>query len=370
MSAPVEWRGFHIVHSGDLDRLLREVVRPCTAGLLRDGLIRRFFWIRYALGGPHVRLRVELDPADAPVASARVRAQAAAFFRRSPPAPAPADEAIRQQNRAIIAIDPSALEVDDVVLANDSVVEAPVHFEVHRYGGPELIDHSRDLFTVSSIVALDLAESSGRWSAGERLVHLFRILVQQGWGHASDGAGFARVLGYAVRSTGDRWTRYRTAADVTFSRQRELLCTLLRAELTALTEGGTRPDLAQGALDLADALGPSAGERGERIGASHLHMTANRMGLANREEVYLCQLLVRALEVVAEAHPAWWSEVWSFRQHQSDAPRCCPPRAVARVLSRFTMLTAPPGSIGVPRSRPVRLPLARRLGNSPTRRHP
>jgi hypothetical protein len=341
-SAALEWRGFHLVHHGDRDRLLRELVRPCAAGLLRDGLIRRFFWIRYDLGGPHVRLRLELDPARAAAVAERVRAEAAAFFQAVPPS-APLDgEVIRRRNRGIAAGDPSEAGTEDVVFPDNSVVEAPVRFETERYGGSALLDHSCDLFTVSSIAALDFLASEGLLPAGERLMHVFRMLVQQGWGHAHDGDAFSRLLGYALKSRAERWMPYMAAGDAAFARQRGLLCSILHAELSALAADGARPDLARGALELADVLGATPAARREDICASHLHMTANRLGLNNREEVYLGRILLQAAGAVAEADPGWWSELWSFRRSLGRAPGSSPSAAVASARARFAAPAALP----------------------------
>jgi hypothetical protein len=42
------------------------------------------------------------------------------------------------------------------------------------------------------------------------------------------------------------------------------------------------------------------------LAASHIHMTANRLGLTNGEEVYLSRMLFRAVETLRRATPAVW----------------------------------------------------------------
>src|SRR5829696_6797537 len=81
--APV-WLGVHLHYAGDRDRALAEWLRPLAASLLADGLARRFFFVRFLLGGAHLRLRVEVDEADAPAAAARMHREAAAFLARFP----------------------------------------------------------------------------------------------------------------------------------------------------------------------------------------------------------------------------------------------------------------------------------------------
>jgi thiopeptide-type bacteriocin biosynthesis protein len=57
----VEWLYMKIFYgpSGQrADELLVHYVRPLAAALLEEGLIRRFFYILYSEGGPHIRLRM------------------------------------------------------------------------------------------------------------------------------------------------------------------------------------------------------------------------------------------------------------------------------------------------------------------------
>ncbi|GCD41056.1 thiopeptide-type bacteriocin biosynthesis protein [Streptomyces paromomycinus] len=52
-----DWVGAHIFYDTGQDALLTDGVRPLVARLTADGLVQRWFFLRYWEGGPHVRLR-------------------------------------------------------------------------------------------------------------------------------------------------------------------------------------------------------------------------------------------------------------------------------------------------------------------------
>lgn len=314
------WRGFHLFYHGDQDRLLTDLVGPLAASLLMDGLIRRFFCIRYSLGGPHVRLRMELDAANAPTVAARVHDAAAAFFARRPSTESLPEERIHQLNRGIIADDPFADEADDLVLPDNSVVEFPVHIEVDRYGGPALYGHSLDFFAISTLEALRFLEVHAGRSAGRRMAGVVRLLVQQAWGHAGDAEEFVPLASYAVGTLGARLAGLVSVADAAFERGHSSMCALVRAELAALAEPGEGPALTEAARALAHVVRGAPGRERRMIATGQMHMTANRLGLLNGEEVYLCRILARTLEAVAEADPDFWSAVWKTHRERTGAP--------------------------------------------------
>ncbi|MEV5595453.1 thiopeptide-type bacteriocin biosynthesis protein [Streptomyces sp. NPDC052496] len=53
-----DWVGAHIFYDTGQDALLTDCVRPLVARLTADGLVQRWFFLRYWEGGPHVRLRL------------------------------------------------------------------------------------------------------------------------------------------------------------------------------------------------------------------------------------------------------------------------------------------------------------------------
>lgn len=323
MSAPVPekgWRGFHLFYHGDQDRLLGSLVRPLAAGLVAEGGIGRFFCIRYPLGGPHVRLRVEVDPAHGEWVAARVREAAAGFFARHPSATPLSAEKIQRENRGVIAEDPFASEADDVVFADNSVVEFPLYVEVDRYGGAALYGHSLDFFVLSTLEALRFVEEHGGAPAGRRMAGAARLLVRQAWGLAADAEELAALASYAVGTLGKRLGGLLPAADAAFARSPDAMCSLVRSELTALAASPESAPPAGAARALAHETRAADARERRTIATGQMHMTANRIGLRNGEELYLCRMLARAMAEVREAEPGFWREACQAHREGADAP--------------------------------------------------
>lgn len=51
------WLSYHVFLPGDVDIFLTQYLRPLINAQLRQHTIRRFFFIRYGEGGPHLRIR-------------------------------------------------------------------------------------------------------------------------------------------------------------------------------------------------------------------------------------------------------------------------------------------------------------------------
>lgn len=344
MTAPSDrrWLGFHLFYHADRDRVLTELVRPLAAALLADGLVQRFFFIRYSLGGPHVRLRLEVrGAAAARAARRRVRAAAREFLAGAPsPEPLP-DERVHRINRNVIPSDPFAGPADDVVVPDNTLREAPVRFEVERYGGPPLYGHSVDLFVLSTLHALESLEASAGASAGRRMAERMRLLLRQAWGHAADGEEFAVLADYGVRMFGAPLPAMLTAADAAFGRNGATLRALVRGEMAALAAAPSPGPLGEGAQSLRRLLGGMENVPRREAGISHMHMTANRLGMSNPDEVYLCRLLTRALAALREEQPDAWRAAWEAHRAWSWAPAAPLDAQVRSALRAFAAPAAP-----------------------------
>jgi hypothetical protein len=113
---------------------------------------------------------------------------------------------------------------------------------------------------------------------------------------------------YAAESWGEAFPSVLERADQTFSRQQALFSDLVRQELDPAPE--RVPLLGECACRLSSALAGSSKLTRWRIGGSHLHMLANRLGLSNPEELYLGRLLTSTLQ----GFQASDLEVWSAAQ--------------------------------------------------------
>lgn len=316
---PAAWRAYHLFYHADRERLVAEMVRPTVAALRASGDITRFYFVLYNLGGPHVRLRLKPARGRAARVEAQVQRAAAAFFERCPSTTSLPEEAIVRQNAGIVASDPLSGGGADEVYPDNSVRELPTFFEVERYGGPRLFRHSLEYFVLSSGEALRFAGGEGRTS-GQRLAAAGRLCVDQAWGLARGAEEFAELLGYAGRLFTGEWTEhFLRRGDEAFDRQRAVHTRLLRDELDALTRGdaAASPALVAGARRLARGIRKA--QEGARwiITASQLHMTANRLGLLNPEELYLSQILSRAVQELSTTDPDFWRGAWEHHSHRA-----------------------------------------------------
>lgn len=306
------WRSYHLHYHADLDLLLAELVRPLVSELLGDGVADRFYFVRYGLGGPHLRLRLRWTAEPAPAA---VAAAAAEFFRRHPSRDSLPSEVVLRRNRPLLRIDPTAEEDDDRALPDNSLREAPPRFEIERYGGADRFVESLDLFALSSAcVLLLLGGGRERLSAGLRLNRAFTTVGALAWGLAEDEGDFFDLAGYAEQFMGEPFAHCSAEADRVFERQAEPLVGLLRRSLAAPADAGDpRAALAEGGRRLAAELAGLAPDARWYVAASHLHMTLNRLGTLNAEEVYAGRLLWRAAGELRRRDAASWRAAWAAR---------------------------------------------------------
>lgn len=297
-----EWLSGHLYYHEDLDRAVRGFVHPLVATLARDGAITGFFYIRYGLGGPHIRLRLRpASGADGRVLDGMERF-ALAFLAREPSMRSLEETGIRRSNPAILKAD--SHENDDAVYPDNSFHLVPFRPEIERYGGPGLFGLSLDYFTLSSVAAVDFHLRLGSAARSVQLTEAYGLLLRQALGFSLGEDELADLLRYGVDWLGHDLPKVVEKGDAVARSQRELFLQLLLSSLDEARAVRARADafdlspsglVVAGAGRLSAAIG--AAERGARlrIGASQLHMTASRLGLTHPEEVYLSRLLTRTL---------------------------------------------------------------------------
>jgi hypothetical protein len=297
--APAEspWIGCHIHYHGDQDLLLRDLLKPQVREDLAGGSIDRFFFVRYALGGPHLRLRCRLAPgADAGEILSAIETRARDFFARCPSRQPWTDEQVRRRNRAILANDPA--EHDGSIYPDESLRAVPFQPETERYGGAELLSSSLELFTLSSVAALDTLAGCHAVPRGLQLNAFLRHLGRQAWAAVASGEELLDLLDHLTRPAHEAFPLVLERADRAFAERPEVFVRLLAAAVEADADGA---GLADGTAWLRCRLAAADEPGKRRILASHLHMSANRLGLSNAEEAYLYRLLHRAAESLREA---------------------------------------------------------------------
>lgn len=340
------WRAYHLVYHEDRDRLLRELVLPLAASLAAEGAVDGFFFIRYNLGGPHVRLRLRPRAGAGAGVDGAVRAAAADFFARAPSTRTLPAETVRRRNAEILPTDPFATPADDVVLPDNSLHAAPPGLEVERYGGPARLGPTLDAFGRSSADALAwLAAADGAPTPAARLGEAWEACVRHARAAARDGDELLRLLAAFVPAPGSPLAPFAARGDDAYARGGEGMRARLREELARLAAapafGDDGPRWTAGPRLLAPALAGADGPTRLRIAYGHAHMACNRLGLLVAEEAYLGRMLWRAARDVAEGDPAAWAEAWAPREAGAHPP---PPAgsSLAGALARAAALHAGP----------------------------
>jgi hypothetical protein len=307
------WSAHHFFYHGDLDVALRNFVAPAVAELLSRRLIDRFFFVRYTVGGPHLRLRVRLA-AESEVAAANVaailRADADRFLAHFPAERALDRDRIRAESRSVLAQVP---EPSELYYEPNSLVPFPFTPESERYGGRHLLQPTLDFFAISSAQALEAVGDPCWESAGRRGALALRLLFRQALGFAAGGRELLRHLGYRLPVAPEVADEIWTKADRDFEARRETYGALLRHEIALLAEGEAGEPiwpsasfLYRAARRLSQAVAEAAPQTRWQIGHSHLHMTANRLGYFPVQEMYLQRILGRAAGDLETIDPVVW----------------------------------------------------------------
>jgi lantibiotic biosynthesis dehydratase-like protein len=311
------WTSCHLYYHQDLDRVLRGFVHPVVASLVKEARIEAFFFVRYALGGPHIRLRLRALPDSRDHVLKEVQRFAQDFLDLIPSTESLEADAIRRTNESILTFDPN--EIDNAVYPDNSFRVTSFHPEVQRYGGPGLFQASLDFFTLSSVAAVDFLSKHEGMPRVVQLAHAFRLLLQQALGFAADETELLDLLRYGMDSWGGGPPKIIEKGDKVFQSQVDTFLQLFRDSLAGVRSvhtasgsfGGALDFLVVGASKLSAAIKTADRSVRTRIGGSQLHMTATRLGISNAEEVYLSRLLtltLSELRAAGEENLSWLGE--------------------------------------------------------------
>lgn len=327
--AAASWAAYHLYYHEDLNRAVTGFALPSLVSLLRDGRIDGFFFVRYGLGGPHIRLRLRVLPGCAEQVAGTVRKTAERFLAEAPSTKPLEEEAIRRSTAALLANDPH--ETDDKVYPDNTLLTLPFLPETRRYGGPELLPSSLDFFTVSSSVALDFLSRYGGEARSRQLILCFRLLLRQALSFAMDEEELLALASYGVESWGKTLPTILAKGDRVFEEQQDTFGRLWRDELTFSPGSDAAGLLGEAALRLSRVIGFGDRATRQRIGISQLHMTATRLGLSNVEEVYVSRLLANATRQVLEQEPGAFARLEDTRSGTEGGKGLCDllPRAFA-----------------------------------------
>ncbi|MFL6198845.1 MAG: lantibiotic dehydratase C-terminal domain-containing protein [Thermoanaerobaculia bacterium] len=283
------WISGHLHYHQSFYAVVRGFVHPLVVSLAEEGLIDAFFFIRYGLGGPHVRLRLRVLPGAGEGALEAMQESARRFLQAEPSTASWSEEMILRTNELYLVGDPSQ---ENAAYPDNFLRVVPFQPEVERYGGPDLFQPSLDLFTPSSVAAVEFLFRYADAPRSVQLARAFQLLLLQARGSAIDEAELADLLRYGVDSMGADMPKIVEKADAVARSQMDAFLRLFHED-----QSSPASDLlALGARRLSHVAGSAGRAYRARIGGSQLHMTANRLGLANAEEVYLSRLLTATLE--------------------------------------------------------------------------
>jgi hypothetical protein len=152
---------------------------------------------------------------------------------------------------------------------------------------------------------------------GSRLSFAFHLLALQALGSSRDGRELLGLLCYPVASWETAPALLVERGDEVFERQKGRHVQALRHRIEAIVNG----PLFGGGLLAERTLEGILRDVGTRHGilSSHLHMTANRLGLKNGEEIYLSRLLWRTFSELASSEPALWKRLEQSLAEQAGA---------------------------------------------------
>ncbi|MBY8872564.1 thiopeptide-type bacteriocin biosynthesis protein [Micromonospora sp. PLK6-60] len=337
------WLSVHVFYASNANPMLVEGVRPLVDELRADGLISRYFFIKYWMEGPHVRLRVLPAPGvDPALVRARVDAAISAFLGRRPALyEVDADglgDLYKQMFLAEYGQERWTAEygADGTMpmRANNSAHHIPYEREYGRYGGPAGIDLAEWHFEHSSDVVLDLLATTNVHVRPVLLGLSTQLTTMMCAAFLADDRQIAGFLDEYRRF----WeVSYQEPSDDyhdSFARSYQKMDAALRERLagirTAARDQGVRVTGVEGrwlahCRELRDRV-VAAADRGELVFqrgggeptvvddrdaamaillSSYVHMTNNRLGVSILDEIYLTYLIRSALlEDVTPADPA------------------------------------------------------------------
>ena len=303
-----DWLAFHIYyHRGDRDDLLSRAVRPLVEELLLSKSLVSFFFVRYSLGGPHVRLRLLPSRGAASAVREAVSRVIGAFLRLHPSPSALPSEEIARVNQNLLRLDSN--EHDDAIHPDNSCHETEFIPEIERYGGTALLPASLAFFALSSIRTLQLIADRPSNSPPAWLASALGLLRRFTLGFATCAEDLLDLSQTPSVANADVTAVIEAKADGLLDRHYDSFRAALEHDLAA----------APRASQLGNDISIAAGLRREvaaaelatrhRILTSHLHMSLNRLGLRNSDEVYLARLLHGWFSRLAESTPEDWSEL-------------------------------------------------------------
>ena len=310
------WVSLHIHYAADLDPLLTGCVAPLVRRLRDRGAVGDWFFVRYWVEGPHLRLRFRPEPGMSRTAVAETAGAEVTAFLRQQPAPDVPASGTPEQYRALFVAEYGQAAWDRRYGANRTMPVQPnnTHLlaeyepEYHRYGGPHGMRLSEWHFCRSSDTVLQLL-ARRPLSPATRLgisAQLTMHLVAAFLDHPSAARSF--LLRYAAEwertylpgqeGPGRHEAAYRRVASRLRPKVNKILTDATSGAPDGAGWGGHCRALWHRVTDLATgSRSPTADPAAvaQSLLVSYVHMTNNRLGLTIPEETYAADLLAASV---------------------------------------------------------------------------
>lgn len=329
-----EWLATHIFYASNNLPLLVDCVLPLVRDLRTAGLVDGWFFIRYWMEGPHIRLRVRPSrPTDEAQVRRRIEASVEAFLDRRP--------ALYQMDETVLAPLYKQMFLSEYteqeweekygdggmpMRPNNSYAYLEYEPEYDRYGGETGIAISEWHFEKSSDMVMRLLDSTNVHMRTVMFGLATQLMTAMAVTLLRDRDGTAELLDH-YRSfwetafqepNPERHPRfdltYVEVADKLIRRVNEICdavlfdghdltgftaewvahCAELRDRIVAAAEAGELVFPARDGSGRLEVVADS-GAALRVLLTSYLHMTNNRLGVSITDEVYLSYILHRAL---------------------------------------------------------------------------
>ena len=319
------WLAAHLYYASPWEQFLVDALAPFVRTVLAQKQATQFFFIRYRERGPHIRLRFK---GSWQILENEVKPALIRYFEHY---------FVRWPSHRTDPDWTGELPSEQQWFNNNSVQFIPYEPELTRYGGPVGMTIAEKQFEISSRIALKLIEENKAWTYERALgaaiqLHLglvtafgLNLLEAKQFFNMIFNNWFARAYddssGLAAQEATYRRQVTLDAFAKSYDKQRPFLVAYHQTLWNACTSDAIlEPDwyhewLCQmkeicHELKVAQAqnqlqLPQFSQKRSDfsiwwRLLGSYVHMTNNRLGIANRDEAFLGYLIIKSLESVTD----------------------------------------------------------------------
>lgn len=340
METHTHWISVHIFYYGDQNSLLVHGIAPLIAALREQGLIKRYFFIKYWVEGSHVRLRLlPASGSDEERVKDRVSRAMTAFLELHPALYVPRHETFTPYARTMFVkeygeekwLEAYGPDGNMPVRPNNTFAFIDYEPEYSRYAGPEGMELAEWHFEHSSDTVIALLREANVGVPSMLLGQSIQLALPFFYGIFKEDA---RVL-YALERYILYWTHWQRQSfpEQVFDRKYQRMAPILQQRVAKIRHymseeqpghltgvertwkqhiGEFRQRIAllyaDGKIvmpprDLPFPTSNSLEGIYHYLQGSYVHMTNNRLGILIPQEVYVAYLLKRTLEDLLAGSP-------------------------------------------------------------------